>query len=488
MNQGSFALLGALTVGICGPTHLALAQALTDRFGRNVAQHAVVVPEWEGYMANPAIELTLTPPAKARAPVTATLTSSEPRLYFDLPSTIGPKGPTKVLRFPDDKGESFFVAVFPARVKRDFESTLTVAFVDAAGVRSTMTVPVHVRGVVKAPANERSHPILFDYSHDTTGFFADAERKRVVEQAAADWQFYLADMDTDAVQAGSTRTYIWNAGEADGGNWVPNKDEFRGTMMYLYGRTMKQIRSGGAPDGDAQTSRGKPLAIHRTANVNIDPRGNYNLLGWSVEVEPARWWETTNLGHVKNDLYSIARHEMGHALFFNPKNTKFPRKGTLSDKALDTYQGRSLATDPHDHFDGVVDPSTLHGAFGNEYHGRVPHMRWLITPTDLLAAQAVGYTLKSVGPLRPLTLSVEGGTSLAVGSRPSLRVAALGGIALYDWQITRGKLPTGLALNRFTGAIEGSPREAGEFKCTVGVQDGSLRPLEASQDLTLIVR
>ena len=39
----------------------------------------------------------------------------------------------------------------------------------------------------------------------------------------------------------------------------------------------------------------------------------------------AEWWRATNLGDMENDLYSIAHHEIGHALVFNPGHLRFER-------------------------------------------------------------------------------------------------------------------------------------------------------------------
>ena len=45
---------------------------------------------------------------------------------------------------------------------------------------------------------------------------------------------------------------------------------------------------------------------------------------------------------------------------------------------------------------GTVDPASRRGAFGHEYHGEMPHGRWLITKLDLLCARAVGFPNQSI--------------------------------------------------------------------------------------------
>ncbi|PYI87469.1 MAG: hypothetical protein DME26_06075, partial [Verrucomicrobia bacterium] len=46
-----------------------------------------------------------------------------------------------------------------------------------------------------------------------------------------------------------------------------------------------------------------------------------------------------------------------------------------------------------------------------------------------------------------------------------------GGIPFYDWDITSGTLPPGLALDSFGGALTGTPTTNGTFNFTVRVRD-----------------
>ncbi|MFD2353017.1 putative Ig domain-containing protein [Nonomuraea ferruginea] len=51
-------------------------------------------------------------------------------------------------------------------------------------------------------------------------------------------------------------------------------------------------------------------------------------------------------------------------------------------------------------------------------------------------------------------------------------MTAKGGVPFYDWQIDGGTLPAGLSLDRFTGAITGTPHH------------GSARPRSPSGSAT----
>jgi hypothetical protein len=54
------------TLLIATPAHAVGAATVVDRFGRVVNDYGVKLVDWEGYLANPYIELTVRPPAGAR--------------------------------------------------------------------------------------------------------------------------------------------------------------------------------------------------------------------------------------------------------------------------------------------------------------------------------------------------------------------------------------------------------------------------------------
>src|SRR5258707_990587 len=78
------------------PTHSQSNEiTVEDIFGRRLNDFGLVLVDWEGYMANPAIKFFVSPPGNAAFPATAVLSASSTRLYFDLPSEVGANGPTK---------------------------------------------------------------------------------------------------------------------------------------------------------------------------------------------------------------------------------------------------------------------------------------------------------------------------------------------------------------------------------------------------------
>jgi len=173
-------------------------------------------------------------------------------------------------------------------------------------------------------------------------------------------------------------------------------------------------------------------------------------------------------------LYSIAHHELGHALIFNAANTRFAAAkllGLLENERIKAYVGADPAVDRDDHLARSVDPASLHGAFGNEYHGGTPRGRWLITKLDLLCAQAIGYRLRETSAFVPLDLPAQTLPDGAVSIPYVATLRAVGAIPFRQWKVVEGALPDGLELDSFTGELRGIPRRSGLSEFTVRVRD-----------------
>src|SRR5437867_20043 len=56
---------------------------IQDVWGRSLKQAGITLVDWDGYLANPAVRLTIQPPAAATFPATVRLSANGPRLYFD---------------------------------------------------------------------------------------------------------------------------------------------------------------------------------------------------------------------------------------------------------------------------------------------------------------------------------------------------------------------------------------------------------------------
>lgn len=306
--------------------------------------------------------------------------------------------------------------------------------------------------------------------------FTNATRRALTTQAANDWTYFFAGMNLDPVLAGTETTFIWS-NNFDGGDYFTNTNDYTGYLLYAYGTTNDTHRSGGEGSfsGDPQTSGGSPLTIKRSGGFESEIYGNYNTLGWLFLTNDNDWLVTGNLGDETNDFYSIAHHEIGHALIFNVAHPGFndaKTAGAFTSDAVTNYFGGPVPIDAVDHLDGVIDPESGQGAFGYEYYGDLPRKRWIMTKLDLLCAQEVGYALRPSSAFTPLTLPVIDPPPSAYQTVPySVSFAANGGIPFYNWDIVVGALPPGLTLDSFTGTIAGTPTTNGAFNFSLRVRD-----------------
>jgi hypothetical protein len=447
---------------------------IEDVFGRRLNEHGLILVDWEGQIANPAIKFFIVPPEDAAFPARAVLSSKEPRVYFNLPSEIGAQGPRKVVEFKNREKSPVFVSIFPDREGNDRDLALQIDFEDASSRKQVLKLPCHV--IDHDKKDQTAYLIVVDFSQDRTGFFKDEAKRQVVNQAAMDWAYFFEPAPFDPVPVGAEKTFIWDPDGFKSGKFVVNSKQYTGYLLYAYGIQSGELRSGGEPSraGGFQSLKGKRLPIRRSGGVEIETRGNFNTKGWLVSLDDGDYWKATNLRDVENDLYSIAHHEIGHSLIFNPANPLFEKakaNGKLDDPKIREYFGADLKIDKTDHLPGAVDPASRRGAYGNEYHGDMPHCRWVITKLDLLCAKAIGYPLRETSAFAPLQLQTEALPSGVVGKEYAAEVRATGGIPFYHWEVAAGSLPAGLKLNAFSGKINGIPAKAGVFEFTIRVRD-----------------
>lgn len=293
------------------------------------------------------------------------------------------------------------------------------------------------------------------------------------------------------VPAGGEQTFIWDTNAFTTGSWTQNASAYNGFLLYGYGVFTPEMRSGGEPSLHAfQSSNSIVLPLRRSGGYEAEVRGNYNELGWFLTQSGDDWWVTDNLGHETNDLYSIAHHEIGHALFFNPGYPRFDdfkQAGHVDDANVVDYHGHPPAVDAFDHFDGEIDRLSRVGAFGYEYFGDVPRRRWLMTKLDLLNAQAVGYALRPTSAFAPLALPGSSLPTAVVGQAWSHRLAASGGVPSYHFTLESGSLPSGLQLDSFTGDLTGTPTLAGTNQFTIRLQDYDEASAGVAASLSLVI-
>lgn len=450
---------------------------IEDMFGRRLNEHGMVLVDWEGQIANPAIKIFLKPPPEAGFPARAEITATESRLYFDLPSTATGEGPTKTVIFPNATALPILVSIFPDRDGLDEEHILHIEFTPTGGGRHAQSLKVRVIDQDQ-PRRTIDFPITIDFSRDQTGFFSDPANRAIAEQRAQDWAYFWDGRNLAPVAAGEERTFIWNPDGYLTGTFIANSAGYRGFLLYAYGvsSATPPFRSGGEASsaGGFQSSGGVTLPLRRSGAVEIETKGNYNALGWSVSSTDGDWWRPTNLAHTQNDLASIVHHEVGHALVFYSSHTRFgafKARGRVDDPAVIAYHGSAPAVDLTDHLPGATDRLSGKGAFGSEYYGLMPARRWLITKLDLLVSQAVGYTLRETTPFVPLAITTTSLPVALVDQNYTQTLAARGGVPFYRWAIKSGALAPGLVLDSFSGQISGNVTVPGRYSFVVELSE-----------------
>lgn len=86
---------------------------------------------------------------------------------------------------------------------------------------------------------------------------------------------------------------------------------------------------------------------------------------------------------------------------------------------------------------------------------------------------------------QPLVISGFGTAKAEVGVAFSHRQTASGGSGTFTWSVSKGALPSGLALGATDGAMTGTPAVAGRYSFTVTATDSEGRV--KSEDVTLVV-
>ncbi len=492
----AFWLLGLILtccVGLHGATRTENTEAmvLRDRWGRDLRTAGVTLVDWEGHIANPAVELLLDLGERVNLPARVVLTANGCRLMFNLFSEVGPSGPTRVLLYEShERSARFRMAVVPDRAGGDEDYTLTARL--TTGVGEERTAQWRVRVLDQDRPEPPAAFVHVDYSQDETGFFRDARARRIFEQAVGDWTYFLADQGFEPVEAGRETAFINEPTTFERGHTVQNASAYTGYLLYAQGIQVPERRSGGraSDTGGLQRRDGRALGLRRSGTVLSEITGNWNGLGWSMEEDDDRWWVSSCSAGEPHDYYSVVRHEIGHTLLYHrvhPAFARLMRNGRIHADAVRAYLGQEPRVNASEHLFETVDPISRVGAFGNEYGGDMPRKRWLLTKVDLLMLQAVGYRLRPTTSLAPLEIEAPRICRGSVGERLSCPIKIAGGIPPYRVRVSRGALPEGVELNDRTGELTGIPSREGRYAIGLEVEDGDPRRPARRAALRLII-
>ncbi|WP_214416785.1 Ig domain-containing protein [Sphaerisporangium fuscum] len=475
--SATLAAVAASTLVAAPAAHAAPAVQVVDMFGRTVNDYGVKLVDWQGYIANPYVELTVRPPQGVPYPVTVDLKAEgTSRLMMDLPSRLTATGATKTLTFASASDQKTFkLAIHSKRGPgADEQYTLRLTTRAADNSSSQQTMPIRVQQDEKT-AIEPSIPITFDYRYDTvTGYFSDPAFRTAAEEAVKDWFRFFDMQPFDTVAAGAETDHL------PGNDWqneitVTNNTAYNG--MYVFFRGIQSPYSTGYPsaNGKYHTRNGQqvPGPIHRsTAMIFEYDEANKKLF---TSLADEDWYKTDIQGSVL-DVYGLVMHEYGHAVAYHSDwagMNKYVSTGGADDQEVIDYQGRAVPLDGSYHIPGDQPYwDRISGQNGGWTHV-FPTRRWMPTKLSLLIAENAGWKLnRDLTPfLKPaiVTTSLPQATA---GQAYQQTLAAKGGVPFYDWRVTGGALPAGLTLDRFTGTIGGTPTAAaGTYSFTVELRD-----------------
>ena len=538
---------------VAGPQGL----QVLDRFGRNLMNRGLQILDWDGYVANPAVEMVFKLNQNVRGYLNVALLVRSNLFYFDGPCHIGEKGSLKYFSLSNQKSErSAFISVFPDRNDRSenyefelyvWESTTAIDPRSPSSIPDSarrMTFPIQIvdRDIVSSdiappiltpvsswpfagpPARKTSlrpgfpfaqsefdlpktspYTINLDFSQDTTGFFSEAsdearQRREVFRTAAMDWSHLIAEMGFDRVAANRESTSLINNSRKDNQekHTVNNAYSFDGFLLYVKGSPARVDPNslGGATGELTHTKNGRRTNLNLSGEVLVE--GVHRAKEFITDLSEDAWWRIEYSASSMIDLYSLALHEIGHALFAGTKYENFEKwfsqpsvdrlayrdfnDEVLPDDGLKyyvarawdptDYQANSVLIDSKFHFSADVDRESLRGAFG-AIRGIMPHHRWLLTKLDLLLLKVTGYSLK---PESAREFPKWEPATLPVGTRGisyAYAFAVSGGIPEYYFEVEEGRLPKGMALDSYTGKIAGTPQETGQFHLVIRFRDSS---------------
>ena len=469
-------LVASATLLLAPPASAAAPPQVVDMFGRVINDHGVRLVDWQGYLANPYVELTVRPPQDATFPVTVDLAAEgTSRLMMDLPSQLSATGATKRLTFANAaESRTFKLAIHSRRGPGpDEQHTLRLTTRAANGATSALTMPILVQQDEKT-ALEPSIPIAFDYRYDTiTGYFANPAMRTAAEEAVKDWFRFFDLAPFDTVAAGAEPNHL------PGNDWqntvnVTNEVAYNG--MYVYFRGIQTPYSTGYPaaNGRYHTRNGQQVAgpLHRSTAMIFEYDEAGKQLFTSLADED--WYKTTIAGSVL-DVHGLVMHEYGHAVAFHSDwagMRNYVATGGANDQDVIAYQGRAVPLDSSYHIPGdAPNWDRISGQSGGWTH-LFPTRRWMLTKLALLIAENAGWTLnRALTPFLKPSIVTASLPPAAVGRAYQQVLTARGGVPFYDWRVTSGALPPGLTLDRFTGALSGTPTAAGSFSFAVELRD-----------------
>jgi hypothetical protein len=504
MRKGIAAVLGVITlfasftcnVGVMESERVYAANpteaSIIDIFGREVNDYGIELVDWQGYIANPYVKLTVRPPATAAYPLTITLhAEGSSRLMMDLPSTIAATGAVKTLTFNNSSEQkSFMLEIAPDRVggPGSIENyTLSLQIRENNGSTRSQSTPIRV--LDQDDNQDTTFPLVFDYRYDTVNhYFDDPDIRLAAETAIKDW-FYFFDIEPfDTVPTGSETNIVPNDG-FNGNTVVSNNAPYNGEWIFLRGLNGPYSTGWSSNNGQYHKINGvtAPGNLPRSLGTALDFYPDATVF---TSIHDNDWYKTDP--SQVTDVYGLIMHEFGHGFAYNDSRmgmASYVANGGTNDSEVSDYQGSAVPLDSSYHIPGEEKYwDRISGQSGGWTH-YFPTRRWMLTKLTLLIAENSGWKLnKNLTPfLEPsiVTGSLGNGEK---GQSYNYQLKANGGVPFYDWTLSEGMLPPGLTLNRFTGVISGTIQASApqsSYTFTVRLRDYDEKSTPVAKSFTI---
>ncbi|MFY0686231.1 MAG: T9SS type A sorting domain-containing protein [Cyclobacteriaceae bacterium] len=489
----------------------ATAIGITDIFERNVTQSGITLVDWEGPIRNPAMKYYLKGNDSLSYPITITLKTSQERTSFNLPSEISKAGPSKTIELTSsDQLQSFLFSFY---MDEDYENNsfdLELTY-NQNGIPVRQVVPVLV--IDQDRDRPLSYPVIVDFSEAIHELMVDPTTQAVITEAAEDWLYYIDGTEIDEIPEGESHIIAGGQDHLFDEKMLANPIAYTGYYLFAYGNTNAGpcVCSTGGPNRELlQSKNGEIVPIFRVGGLHL------NVFGQAFETEPTGWevirpyenW--TQEGYVGTDLYSLAKHEIGHAMVFEnsplfleaqgrdpnnpfPDETLSPPPNGFRSPAITAYYPDEvvpLFENSLSHVIDVLDPASQLPPYGGgvpEEEEVMPGGREMMTKLDVLIMESVGYPLRENEVTRPLSMSSQGAFYGELNMDFSSSISAVGGIPVYNYSLSSGQLPKGVSLNSSTGVLSGIPEEEGTFQVTFEVKDYDERSIGATLEQTILI-
>ncbi len=453
---------------------------LWDKFNRLLNDYGVNLLDWQGYLANPHVALTIGGPDNAAYPLNITVEAlGTSRLMLDNPSTLSADGASKTLSLNQAADKvTFYLAIHPDR-SGEYEvenHILKITSIDSSNAQQQLEVPIRVLDQDEATETP-SIPIVVDTRYDnlSTKHFSKPGILEAATRAIHDWFYFFDVQPFDEVAPFAENLSLTGVDWKNHEN-VTNNEAFSGLWVFL--RSFSGPYSTGYPSqiGEFHTRDGaqvKGPIFRSVANILHLKEGKTIFTSLDDEL----WYQTTLRENVV-DIYGLTLHEFGHAIAFGRRwagMQAYSDSGGENAERVIAYQGRPVPVNMSMHIAGEeIYWDRLSGQNGGWQH-KFPTRRWMQTKLKLLIAENAGWPLKNdLTPFIDLNIKTDLLPTAYRNRNYRFALEPEGGIPFYDWQIVSGNLPNGFQLNRYTGVLKAKGiigAESGKYVFTVRLND-----------------